>query len=115
MTNLATTEYRKTKSQPLTEQQQQQLLLQLPQWQLVTQSTAVKLQRDFKFADYQSALALLNQIAQLAERYQHHPEMFLTWGKLTVSWWTHQPVSLQLNDFICAAQTEQLYCSRDKT
>jgi 4a-hydroxytetrahydrobiopterin dehydratase len=33
----------------------------------------------------------------------------LTWGKVSVEWWTHNIKGLHENDFIMAAKTDQAY------
>ncbi len=39
----------------------------------------------------------------------HHPEIILEWGKVTVSWWSHKIKGLHKNDFICASKTDNLF------
>jgi 4a-hydroxytetrahydrobiopterin dehydratase len=47
-------------------------------------------------------------VGELAEAEDHHPEILMKWGKVRVTWWTHAVNGLHLNDFICAAKTDQL-------
>ena len=49
-----------------------------------------------------------NKVAALAEKEDHHPEITLEWGKVTVIWWSHKIKGLHKNDFICAAKTDDL-------
>ena len=84
------------------------LLTQLPQWVLVTEGRVRKLQREFAFADFVSALAFTNRVGGLAEQFNHHPALLTEWGKVTVTWWTHTLGGLHLNDFILAAKTDAL-------
>ena len=37
----------------------------------------------------------------------HHPDIFLTWGKVKVTLWTHSVGGLSENDFILAAKADQ--------
>lgn len=92
-------------------EEQAKLLQQLPQWDVVTQQGVATLQRCFRFADFVSALAFTNQVAELAEQYNHHPALLTEWGKVTVSWWTHKIGGLHRNDFILAARTDALLSS----
>ena len=62
-----------------------------------------------KQKDYLSGLDFLNKIALLAEEEDHHPEIILEWGKVTVSWWSHKIKGLHKNDFIAAAKTDSLF------
>ena len=84
------------------------LLLQTPQWQTVTQGNILRLQRMFKFRDYAQALEFTNQVAEIAEKEDHHPLIILEWGRVTIQWWTHVVKGLHRNDFIMAAKTDEL-------
>jgi len=48
-------------------------------------------------------------VANLAEQEDHHPEIMLEWGKVTVSWWSHKIKGLHMNDFICASKTDLIF------
>ena len=41
-------------------------------------------------------------------RFNHHPDLHVTWGKLTVTWWTHVTGGLNRNDFIMAARCDRV-------
>ena len=45
----------------------------------------------------------------LAEKEDHHPEILIEWGKVTVTWWSHKIKGLHKNDFIAAAKTDQIF------
>lgn len=66
------------------------------------------LERVFTFDDFRQALAFTNQVGELAEAENHHPEITLTWGRVTVTIWTHKVDGLTENDFILAAKTSLL-------
>ena len=44
----------------------------------------------------------------LAEEQNHHPELHLTWGRVTVTIWTHKIDGLTESDFVFAARTDNL-------
>ncbi len=67
------------------------------------------LHREFQFPDFVSALAFTNQVGELAEEQGHHPDIYLTWGRVTVEVWTHKIDGLTESDFILAAKIEQSY------
>lgn len=46
----------------------------------------------------------MNEIGELAERENHHPNVLLTYGKVVVHLWTHKINGLHENDFILAAK-----------
>lgn len=81
----------------------------VPEWRLVEIDGSQRLERVFEVKDFAAALALANQIGELAEAEDHHPTLLIEWGRLTVMWWTHAVGGLHRNDFICAAKTDELY------
>lgn len=78
----------------------------LPDWNLSADGQS--LQREFSFDSYAAGLARLNQVAALAERLGHHPDLDLGYKRLMVRWTTHATHGLSRNDFIGAAQTDAL-------
>ena len=60
------------------------------------------------FPDFASALAFVNQIGALAEEEGHHPDLYLAWGKVRITLWTHKIDGLTRSDFILAAKIDQL-------
>lgn len=67
-----------------------------------------RLERTFKFKNFKEALDFTNKVGQLAETQQHHPDIHLAWGKVTVQLWTHKIAGLHENDFILAAAIDQI-------
>lgn len=66
------------------------------------------LHRDYRFPDFVQALAFVNQVGALAEENGHHPDLFLAWGKVGVTVWTHAVDGLTESDFILAAKIDGL-------
>jgi pterin-4a-carbinolamine dehydratase len=54
------------------------------------------------------ALAFTNQVGELAEAQGHHPDIYLTWGKVKLTIWTHKIDGLTESDFILAAKVDEL-------
>ncbi len=89
---------------PLPPPQQQELLKQLPEgWSVVAEH---HLEKTFHFTDFQQALAFTNLAGQIAENQNHHPEITLTWGLVTIRIWTHKIDGLTESDFILAAKID---------
>src|SRR6266436_6375042 len=65
--------------------------------------------RVFKFPDFRGALKLVNRVGQLAEEPAHHPDIFLAWGRVEITNWTHKINGLTESDFILASKIDQLY------
>lgn len=66
------------------------------------------LERAFSFEDFKSALDFTNKIGAVAESENHHPDILLAWGKVTVTLWTHKIDGLTESDFILAAKIDLL-------
>tara|TARA_X000001036_G_scaffold188205_1_gene177415 strand:- start:643 stop:990 length:348 start_codon:yes stop_codon:yes gene_type:complete len=82
---------------------------QVPSWSIINDEGIKRLICSFAFMNYEESIAFTNKVAKLAEEEDHHPEIILEWGKVTVSWWSHKIKGLHKNDFICASKTDNLY------
>ncbi len=66
------------------------------------------LAKTFRFDDFAQAIGFVNRVGALAEELDHHPEIHLAWGRVTVEIWTHVVKGLALGDFVWAARCERL-------
>lgn len=87
---------------PYTVAQAKEHMSQVPGWLL--RKDGGELSREFTLKDFTSALALVNQIGEIAEAEGHHPDLELGWGRVAVRLSTHAISGLSLNDFILAAK-----------
>jgi 4a-hydroxytetrahydrobiopterin dehydratase len=92
----------------LTGKEINQFKTNLTDWEIHTKRGVPRLEKTFKFNDFNQALAFTDRIARLADIEDHHPAILTEWGKVTVTWWTHRINGLYINDFIMAAKTDQL-------
>ena len=74
-------------------------------WSLVDEHHLEKL---YKFANFIDALAFTNAVGNLAEEQNHHPDIYLAWGKVRVAIWTHKINGLTESDFVFAAKSDDL-------
>jgi len=65
------------------------------------------LEKEFKFKDFREALDFTNRIGEIAEARNHHPDIYLAWGKVRVTIWTHKIDGLTESDFVLAAKIEE--------
>ena len=68
---------------------------------------AIKIEKDYKFKNFQEALDFIARVGQIAEEEGHHPDIFLhsfKFVKLTLS--THAIGGLSENDFILASKID---------
>ena len=64
------------------------------------------LTRIYKFPDFAKALVFVNQVGEIAEQQNHHPDIHLAWGSVRVEVWTHKIHGLTESDFIFAAKVD---------
>ena len=88
--------------------QQLELLEDLDGWD-IDHSDISKLSKVFKFNNYEHSIKFANLIADLAESEDHHPKITLEWGSVNLEWWSHKIKGLHMNDFICAAKSDEIY------
>ena len=91
---------------PLTRAQATPYLKKTPGWELV--KSAKKIQRKFGFKNFLEAMQFINNVAAIAEQEGHHPDIFVSYNKVTVSIYTHKINGLHENDFILAAKISKL-------
>jgi 4a-hydroxytetrahydrobiopterin dehydratase len=91
---------------PLTGEELAGLAQQLhADWQIVNQH---HLEREYKFPNFREALAFTNRVGELAEAQNHHPDIYLAWGKVKLTLWTHKIDGLTESDFVFAAKVDPL-------
>lgn len=84
----------------------EKLATQLPSgWRIVD---CHQLEKEFKFDNFREALGFTNRIGELAEAQGHHPDIYLAWGKVKLTIWTHKVDGLTESDFILAAKANEL-------
>ena len=93
----------------LSEQEIKELAPQIPSWIVHEEEGIKRLICSFAFSSYEDSVNFTNKVAKLAEEEDHHPEIILEWGNVTVSWWSHKIKGLHKNDFICASKTDNLF------
>ena len=95
---------------PVVEKDRATLLRELhPDWCIQNIDDIPQLCRIYSFTDFASALAFVVHVGAIAEQADHHPTMTVTWGKVTVCWWTHKIRDLHHNDFILSARCDAAY------
>jgi 4a-hydroxytetrahydrobiopterin dehydratase len=67
-----------------------------------------RLEKKFVFKDFREALAFTNKVGALAEDLEHHPDVRLGYGEVTLSLSTHSVHGLTEKDFILASRIDKL-------
>lgn len=91
----------------LSVEQRRTLALQIPLW--VESEDGQSLTRSYEFKDFYRTMAFVNAVASVAHAEDHHPDMNVSYARVSVSYSTHDAGGLTENDFICAAKLDALY------
>jgi len=67
------------------------------------------LEKEYTFPDFRKALDFTNKVGVIAEQENHHPDIYLSWGKVKLTLWTHKIDGLTESDFILAAKCDEQY------
>lgn len=87
------------------------LLPSVPAW---TVKAGKRIEREFKFPDFKSALAFADRVGAVAEAEDHHPDLLVAWGKVGVVLTTHSAGGLTENDFAVAVLIDGLEGAREE-
>ena len=69
----------------------------------------ISIRRDVKLKNFREAVKLVNNVAALAEREQHHPDLHIEgYRNVWIEIFTHAIGGLSENDFILAAKIDQV-------
>ena len=90
---------------PLTRDEAEHLQAQASNWELA--DDAHRIERRFRFRNFQEAFAFVQKVGELAETEGHHPDISFGWGYASVSLQTKKIKGLHENDFIMAAKINQ--------
>ena len=64
--------------------------------------------RKFSFASFPDAIAFATRLAFDAESHDHHPDLAISYRRVTVTWTTHSEGGVTEKDFTGAAEAEAL-------
>ena len=68
-----------------------------------------QLQKEFEFADFKQALIFINKVGDLAEKMEHHPDIFLhNYNKVCVTLYTHETGGVSDKDFDLAREIDAI-------
>jgi 4a-hydroxytetrahydrobiopterin dehydratase len=89
---------------PLSRQDAEILLRELPDWTLKDGS----IEKMFQFDDFQEAMRFVNHVAAAAEEEGHHPDIHIFYNKVRLVLSTHKISGLSRNDFILASKVDAM-------
>jgi 4a-hydroxytetrahydrobiopterin dehydratase len=74
----------------------------LPGWQ----REGPVIRREYRHADFKSAMAFVNRVADLAEAADHHPDILINYSRVTLTLTSHDRGGLTERDFRLAAKID---------
>ena len=105
-------------AKPLTRPEAEELLKQTPEWKIIenqsgrprprSQASHLLISRTFTFKNFKETRTFFTKVADIADSENHHPDFEVSWGKCTLTLWTHAIGGLSENDFIVAAKVDAL-------
>ena len=90
--------------QRLTDVEVKQQLQSLSRWQLKDG----RLHCELKFGSFVEAFGFLTSLALIAERMNHHPEIYNVYDRVRLELWTHDANGISPLDFELARAAEKL-------
>ena len=69
---------------PLTGREINELMPEVPAWEVVVVDGVPRLERVFKFKNFAQALDFTNKVGAIAEEEDHHPKLVTEWGRVEV-------------------------------
>lgn len=76
----------------------------LPAWRL----DGLGLVREFQFRDFRAAMDFVNQVAELAEGAQHHPDIDIRYNRVRLALTSHDAGGLTEKDFEAAVEIDRI-------
>jgi 4a-hydroxytetrahydrobiopterin dehydratase len=92
---------------PLTHEEAERFRSQTPNWEL--RDDGHRIERTFRFRNFQEALNVVRDVGDLAETEGHHPDISFGWGYATISLRTKKIKGLHENDFIMASKIDRMF------
>ncbi len=91
---------------PMSHEDAEKLMEQLSGWLLSTD--AKKITKTLLFSDFMDSLTFVNSVASLAELEGHHPDIWISYNKVTLQLTTYSIQGLTENDFILATKIDEM-------
>jgi 4a-hydroxytetrahydrobiopterin dehydratase len=88
----------------LSDAEVQQALQKLPGWK----KNGKAIERNFQFANFVQAMDFVNQIAEAAEVVNHHPDIHISYNKVTLALVSHDSGGVTQRDIRMAEKINEL-------
>ncbi len=68
-----------------------------------------KIEKEFDFNSFEEAMNFVNNIARIAKKFNHHPDVFISYDTVLVTILTHKINGLTQRDFDLAHEIDKLH------
>ena len=92
----------------LTDLEISERLNSVPGWEIREENGVSQLSRSFALKNFAAALDFTNKVGELAEKSDHHPRIVTEWGRVDVSYWSHDHGGVVEKDFEMARLVNEL-------
>ena len=72
------------------------------------ESESYFIEKNFKFKNFSESQKFINEVGNIAENENHHPDIIFGWGYATIKIFTHKIKGLVESDFILAAKIDNI-------
>ena len=79
-------------------------LTNLPGWALKDNA----IEKEWIFIDFKESLEFINKIGEIAEKHNHHPELYNVYSKVTLRFNTHDEGGITLKDINIATNINSI-------
>jgi 4a-hydroxytetrahydrobiopterin dehydratase len=90
---------------PLSDNKEEEYMKDLKGWNLIREGIH-RISKKFYFDDFKGSIKFVNQIAKIAEKEGHHPDIHIYYDIVNLEIHTHEINGLHLNDFILATKID---------
>jgi 4a-hydroxytetrahydrobiopterin dehydratase len=66
------------------------------------------LEKTFELPSFPAAIAFVGRVAEIAEEANHHPDIAVSYRKVTLRWTSHDAGGITDRDYELAAKTDEL-------
>jgi 4a-hydroxytetrahydrobiopterin dehydratase len=93
---------------PLTDQEIEKALAELPGWKRPASAKVNTIQRVFEFPDFVSAMQFVNKVAEAAESANHHPDIDIRYNNVTMALTSHDSGGVTNRDIKMAKKINEI-------
>jgi 4a-hydroxytetrahydrobiopterin dehydratase len=76
----------------------------LPGWELL--ASELEIQKVYVFSDFKGSMLFVNRVAELAEAMDHHPDILISYRRVTLTLTSHDSGGLTERDFRLAGRID---------